>query len=145
MVCLAPRALGEIVRPRRPLGRVGSAWRDSFDLSAACDISRPLNFTVRGVMSAPARPWALVAAAALAVFQAWFWFRGAFFIASAVVLTVAATLLVTAFAPRSRIGAFVSHVWAPPRHLGSVSNSRINLKNHFGHVSSLALLMILID
>ena len=35
------------MRPRRPLGRIGTAWRASFDLSAACDISRPLNFTVR--------------------------------------------------------------------------------------------------
>jgi hypothetical protein len=35
VVCLASRALEEIVRPRRLLGRIGHAWRASFDLSAA--------------------------------------------------------------------------------------------------------------
>jgi len=47
VVCLAPRALEDIVRPRRPLGRIGTDSRASFDVSAACDIGRPLNFTVR--------------------------------------------------------------------------------------------------
>ena len=44
---LAPRALGDSVRPRRLLGRIGGAWRASFDRGAACDLVRPLNFTVR--------------------------------------------------------------------------------------------------
>ena len=43
------------MRPRRPLGRIGTAWRASFDLSAACDISRPLNFTVRSHFGAVRR------------------------------------------------------------------------------------------
>ncbi len=36
-----------MVRPRRRLGRFETAWRASFDLSAASRLVRPLNFTVR--------------------------------------------------------------------------------------------------
>ena len=35
------------MRPRRPLSRARRDWRASFELSAACVIARPLNFTVR--------------------------------------------------------------------------------------------------
>src|SRR5207302_475137 len=76
------------------------------------------NFTVRCVMSAPARPWALVAAAALAFCQSWLWFRGAFLTPSVVLLLVAATLLISAFWPKSRVATLVSRVWAPPRRAG---------------------------
>jgi hypothetical protein len=69
-------------------------------------------------MSAPARPWALVAAAALAFCQSWLWFRGTFVIPSIVLLVVAATLLVSAFRPKSRVATLVSRVWAPPRRPG---------------------------
>ena len=35
------------MRPRRLIGRAHRDWRASFDVSTACGISRPLNFTVR--------------------------------------------------------------------------------------------------
>jgi heme-degrading monooxygenase HmoA len=46
VVGLAPRAPGKIVHTRRHLGRFETAWRASFDLSAASRLVRPLNFTV---------------------------------------------------------------------------------------------------
>jgi len=36
--------------PSRHPGRIGTAWRASFDLSAASRLVRPLNFTVRSRM-----------------------------------------------------------------------------------------------
>jgi hypothetical protein len=47
VVCLAPRALKDSVRPRRPSRRSRRALRVSIDVSAACASARPLNFTVR--------------------------------------------------------------------------------------------------
>jgi hypothetical protein len=43
----APRAREDSMRPRRLIRRALRDWRASFDLSAARDIGRPLNFTVR--------------------------------------------------------------------------------------------------
>jgi hypothetical protein len=62
VVGLAPRAPWDSVRPRRLSGRVGSARRASFDLSAAFGIVRPLNFTVRrhgnsGIAAMYVPPW----------------------------------------------------------------------------------------
>jgi len=43
VVCLAPRALGEIVGPRRMFRRARRALRASFEPSAAWGVGRPLN------------------------------------------------------------------------------------------------------
>jgi hypothetical protein len=56
VVCLAPRALEEIVRPRRLSRRARRVERPSFELSAACGISRPLNFPVRNHGRAERQP-----------------------------------------------------------------------------------------
>src|SRR5437016_12197806 len=59
------------MRPRRMFCRARRDWRTSFDLSAACGIVRPLNFTVRrprGPRGPTMKRWLVICAAAVGVF-----------------------------------------------------------------------------
>ncbi len=47
---MSPRVREDSVHPRLQSGRIGRVRRASFDVSAACGIVRPLNFTVRPPM-----------------------------------------------------------------------------------------------